>query len=207
MLLTLRNVALIFFGVAGITSSFARQNVERPPGTQIVSSEHLWKATLLIGKDRRWRKEAILMEISPKRVGSTIYIPYDLSDAWRDLDAMLPRQFISVMVSHTDRDTCAINLDRETGVVHDAMTGFISDTWLYADDTVYSKYIYKTFDLDPRKLKADSGYSVEVRSLAAAWTLCSYYHFKQSRGHPDLNELLDSFREELRGFSANANGN
>ncbi|MBA3582211.1 MAG: hypothetical protein H0W44_07140 [Gammaproteobacteria bacterium] len=180
---------LLIFSCAALGDDYKKYNfhdVALSPG---------WAGTIHISKNNpQWNKEKYFLTVSPTIKNDKIYVPYDFSDAWHELDAMLPQEYVSEILGNiSEGSECSIK-EEKLEFVHVYLTFFLAHYWLSIDDS----RLYKFFD-NFYSAHEDSVISEEKnKNILSAITLCAYYKYKRMDQYPDSSEFINQYKQAIR---------
>ena len=161
---------------------------------QAVSSDHLWRVSLEIGKSPGWVEGSREMRIAPTKYGDGFRVPNSFSAAARELDIMLPKNYAEAAAKRSPGKRCLVVASKELYVLHEALIGFVYENWLDNDRTTFSSYAYRLMNIPP---PPNQVLRTEEFTDIAAWTLCSYYNRKRWGAAESAREAAAPLREEI----------
>lgn len=190
---------LIAISLGGIRESFAVEVSTQKAefAVEPIDSAHLWKASLSIGSRRAWQVDAAMLDIAPSLENGQVYVPYDLHDAWRELDHMLPTNFQHAIAAQASQNTCIRSGDGKIILLHNALAEFLYDNWIDVQSSRFLASAEGTLGLPPSDPQSRDGYESELHESIAAWTLCNYYDFKKTGQTPNLSISVGRFQAQI----------
>lgn len=162
-----------------------------------VSSARLWEGAIGVAAEPRWVFGSQGMLISPSQVDGEMYVPYDLSDAWREMDHMLAKDYVSYMAAHASETCFRAETNENAKLAHTLLGGFLVEKWLNRSSSRYWNYFVTSFDFSLADFTkpAQVEFLGDMRAIAVNWTLCSFYEWKQRHAYPDFAKLIAEFRQ------------
>jgi hypothetical protein len=168
---------------------------------EVLDPRHLWKASIVIGTGPEWIPGTSQLRISPTTMNGQPYVPYDLSDAWKELDRMLPRDFAKRMASfsyagpYVHGKTCLNDLDREADVLNGALIEYLAEHW-FQESSRFALTLQRLVDLEAHPSIISTEHGRQVEESAASLVLCGYYNWKRSGDFPSLDFMTSLFHLE-----------
>jgi hypothetical protein len=152
-----------------------------------------------IGVPAKWERGEVLQIAPTDPVTGRLDVPRDLADAWRTLDAILPRNFVAVVAPPLAQDCRRASrvLDPDLFDLHAQLWHFLHDKWLDPEEPTLLKALGKIVGL--KEVELLSG---DVQSLLAGKVLCRYYSVSQGRVFSDAEWISDVRREVKRGSTS-----
>jgi hypothetical protein len=158
-----------------------------------------WKGTIyLTDKQPIWKLGTLRLEVSPTTEGNVVYIPYDLSDAWRELDKMLPQSYQAVAADSSKEGGCLKNTSEEVGLLHNSLMSFLSEKWLNPSSSRFRAFfsLFLNFQMPNLSDAAKSRYDNDIAGLVTGVVLCNYYGWKASGTFPDIGPIVSTLKNE-----------
>jgi hypothetical protein len=171
---------------------------------ELIDGKH-WTVSVRIEDQANWRSGDRSIAISiPAEHRDPPYIPYDLSDAWRELDRMLPDTYAKFAADHGTDTACLSNADDKLSLLHNDLAQFLRDRWLGDGNTRLAKYFASLGDLgDPADDAPNSSYRDWALTTSTALILCNFYIWKKTGEFRDFPDLVADFRANLRSHRSN----
>jgi hypothetical protein len=161
--------------------------------TETVQSSELWRAIIHVANKAQWRPGRRWMTITRVTEADHFYVPYDLSDAWRSLDKMLPHDYAVAAAHITSLDRCLNDTRDDIIVLHNGLIDFLAENWLENESSRYWIFFNQ---LEPSLRTTQD--RLAARRLVAASTLCSYYNWQRTGSFPELQSVLKLLDSELK---------
>jgi hypothetical protein len=193
----MRNMIVTLIASLSAAAAFAQPDLSE---VRVFGTDHLWQSNLDVGETARWDGKHRAMTISPTTASGVFYMPHDLRDAWRELDRMLPQNYILAAASLSAK-ACLANASNELIALHNALADFGYESWVAPKQSPYRKYLVRIFDFTPPSSVTAVEYDREVGKSAMGWTLCYYYQqkhdpnsFNMALARADLKQQLEKLR-------------
>lgn len=167
--------------------------------SQIITttSSNFWEDSIEIGKHRKWVEGSAHISIVLRHPHERIYVPRNLIDAFGELNADLPSNFVNYMVAHGSSENCLVDPSENAALLHGLLIYVLTDKWLSPGSRL-SSYVDKTFA--SASLPFDDRHIDETRRMEAGWILCTYYEAKRSGVLPAIAKLVPGFQLHLRAM-------
>lgn len=141
------------------------------------------------------------LQIAPTRAeDGAIYIPYDLTDAWRELSVMLPESYKKLVGLPLAGGCHQPELLSETQYeLHSQLWYFIQTHWLAVPDARFREYFAVLLNVPEKSLDDEA-----AQGVLAGQVLCSFYRVYRDGTFPLLVPWLQILKGQLRsGYWSN----
>jgi len=151
-----------------------------------------WVGAIEIVAKKSWNYGDEVLKVSPALNKGEIYVPYDISDAWRQLGVMLPPSYIENLVGKLKNNCNPELLSEEEFNLNRHLLIFLEDQWLGKDNSRLLDFFEVFLDRSRQELMEDKSQDVLIGSI-----LCSFYYSKMSGEYPDINYLKKGIEDKL----------
>jgi hypothetical protein len=184
-------LALIKFFRALLLSSICL-NVAAGATFSPASTNANWKDFISVSKEKKWIGLGHPLQVTPTIVNSEIYIPYDISDAWRELDRMLPKNYIDKIAKRFGKECSSNDVGEESYQMHYYFLTFLEESWLEKSNSRLLAFFQQYFHLSNEQVLSNNN-----EQLIIGMVLCGYYEKERLGVFPDLSALTKKFGTAL----------
>jgi len=151
-----------------------------------------WRDRISIAKYKNWAEGDSHLFVSPTMDGNKIYIPYDISDAWRELDHMLPESYKDKVARNFDGSCGSENVSDELFNLSWNLVLFLADEWFGSDSSRLLKFFEIYYGLSKEKSFLNENREVFINII-----LCGYYSKEVNGVYPDIDYVIRMFGRGL----------
>jgi hypothetical protein len=161
---------------------------------ELVGIDQIWKARISIADESQFEAAHpafYQMTISPRRQGDDYYVPYDLTDAWLELERMLPVDFVRLAERSLDEENCIL-LDDDLYNIEQALEDYVLHHWFVLDGhpTRFARYSDILFSVYPTQASDYSYYS-----LISNMVICGYLKYIRHNEFPEIAAFVRFYQE------------
>ena len=196
-------ISRLAFGVVGWLAlsacpGFASANDSRDGDVRIVGS---WRGSVILTEQPSW-DGSDRIRIAPTRQGGEVYVPYDLTDAWRELEHALPPNYATLAGNASKGGECLAGVGERVILLHYDLSDYIDDVWLKPARSEFRYFISQLVDLSPADVGSHERYAFEkkLRRHIAADVLCRFYHWKGTTTFPPFERILLGWRDHAKSI-------
>lgn len=142
--------------------------------------------------NRRFDEDHEKLYVTPTIDSGAPYVPIDISDAWRELDRMLPEEYRMEVARHYSSSVCIDTPDGPLVRVHWSLTLFLQRAW-FRDDKRFLDFMGLFFTWSKSERIAAG-----QRSVAMAMVLCGYYAKERDGSFPKISKFVHLAQMEAK---------
>jgi hypothetical protein len=151
-----------------------------------------WAEFISLSNQKNWRGPGHPLRVSPTKNEGNIYIPYDISDAWRELDKMLPATYIDNIAKRFGEDCLSSEINDEAYQTHYYLLIFLEEKWLDQSESPLLFFLQQYFHLSMEQALSENNKEILIGMI-----LCGYYEKTRLGFLPSLPKLTKKFGSAL----------